>query len=84
MKRVRLEQATLDTCIADAQRERVVITRKGKPVALIVGVAGMDEEQLELSSSDKFWKLITERRKEKTMSRAKLERKIGSGIREVR
>jgi antitoxin (DNA-binding transcriptional repressor) of toxin-antitoxin stability system len=78
MKLVELEQANLDVCVNDAQRERVVITRNGKPVALIVGVEGMDEEQLELGSSDKFWTLIEKRRKEKTISRAELEQKIDS------
>ncbi len=34
----------------------------------MIGVEGMDTEQLQLGSSDKFWRLITERRKEKTMS----------------
>ena len=49
-----------------------VITREGKPVALIVGVEGLDEEQLQLGSSDKFWELMTGRRTQKTMSRAAL------------
>lgn len=52
---------------------RVVITRNGKPVALIVGVEGMDEEQLQLGGSEKFWNLIAERRKQKTVSRSILE-----------
>jgi antitoxin (DNA-binding transcriptional repressor) of toxin-antitoxin stability system len=76
MKVVGLEQTTLDSCVNEAQRERVVITRRGKPVALIVGVEGMDEEQLQLGSSDKFWTLIEERRKQRTVSRAELEQKI--------
>ena len=76
MKRIGLEQATLDGCISEAQQERVIITRKGKPVALMVGVAGLDEEQLELGSSEKFWTLIEARRKQKTLSRAELEEKI--------
>ena len=50
--------------------------RKGRPVALIVGVEGMDAEQLELGSSDKFWKLIARRRKQKGIRRAKLEKKL--------
>lgn len=41
-----LAQVTLDVCVKDAQRERVVITRKGKPVALTVGVEGLDKEPL--------------------------------------
>lgn len=76
MKMVSLEQAILDTCVNDAQRERVVITRNGKPVALIVGVEGMDEEQLQLASSDRFWRLVAERRAQKTISRDQLEQKI--------
>jgi antitoxin (DNA-binding transcriptional repressor) of toxin-antitoxin stability system len=76
MKKIVLERATLDGCVNEAQRERVVITRKGKPVALIVGVAGMDEEQVELGGSKKFWTLIEARRKQRTISRAELEGKI--------
>ncbi|MFQ5340217.1 MAG: hypothetical protein ACE5F6_01590 [Anaerolineae bacterium] len=71
-----LKQASLDVCVDDAQRERIVITRNGKPVMLIIGVEGMDEEQLQLGSSDKFWRLITDRRAQKTLSRAELEQRI--------
>jgi antitoxin (DNA-binding transcriptional repressor) of toxin-antitoxin stability system len=74
MKTISLEQATLDTCVIDVQRERVVVTRGGKPVALIVGVEGLDEEQLQLGSSDRFWELIAERRAQRTVRRAELER----------
>ncbi len=77
---VGLEQATLDTCIDEAQHERVVITRSGKPVALIVGVEGMDEEQLLLGNSNKFWKLVAERRTQRTMSRTELEQRINNTL----
>ena len=73
MKMIGLEGASLDTCVKDAQHERVVVTQDGKPIALIVGVEGMDKEQLELSSSDTFWRLIAERRGQRTISRAELE-----------
>jgi len=76
MKTIGLEHATLELCIKDARRERVVVTRKGKPVALVVGVVGMDEEQLQLGSSDKFWRLIEKRRKQKTIGRAELETRL--------
>ncbi len=76
MTTIDLKKTTLDTLIQDAQHERLIVTRDGKPVALIVGVEGLDQEQLELGSSDKFWKLIEERRSKKTVSRAELERKI--------
>ena len=74
MKTVSLEQATLDACVTDAQNERVVVTRAGTPVALVVGLReGLDEEQLQLGSSDRFWTLIAERRVQRTMSRTELE-----------
>lgn len=78
MIKIDVVQAKLDTAISKAQRERVVITRDGKPVALLIGVEGLDEEQLQLGSSDKFWRLIEERRAQKTIGRAELEKKIRS------
>ena len=76
MKTIRMEQTTLDACLQDAQRERIVITRDGAPIALIVGLEGMDEEQVRLGSSDEFWKLIAERRREVPLSRSALEQVI--------
>src|SRR5437868_776148 len=76
MKTVVLGKTTLDDCVRDAQAERVVVTRGGKPVALVLGVEGLDAEQLELGGSDKFWTLISERRQQKTVDRAKLERMV--------
>jgi antitoxin (DNA-binding transcriptional repressor) of toxin-antitoxin stability system len=77
VKTIGMEQTTLDACLQDAQRERIVITRNGIPVALIVGLEGMDEEQVRLGSSDSFWKLIAERRQQGTVSRDALEEEIG-------
>ena len=76
MKKVGLKNASLAVCVSEAQRERIVITRNGKPVALIVGVEGLDREQLELGSSNKFWELVTKRRTQKTITRSTLERKL--------
>jgi len=76
MKQIVLEKADLESCVSQAQQQRLVITRRGRPVALIVGVEGMETEQLELGSSDKCWKLITKRRKQKTVSRSKLEQRL--------
>jgi antitoxin (DNA-binding transcriptional repressor) of toxin-antitoxin stability system len=76
MKTVNLEQTTLDTCVNEAQHEHILITRNGKPVAVIVGIEGLDEEQFQLGSSNKFWELISERRQERTMDRAALEKMI--------
>jgi len=79
MKQIVLGKTDLESCISQAQQERVVIVRNGKPVALIVGVEGMDPEQLELGSNEEFWELITKRRKQKGISRGKLEKKLNGG-----
>jgi hypothetical protein len=42
----------------------------------VVGVEGLDEEQLQLGSSEKFWTLIEARRRQKTVGRTELERRI--------
>jgi antitoxin (DNA-binding transcriptional repressor) of toxin-antitoxin stability system len=54
----------------------VLITKKGEPVALVVGLDGLDAEQVELGSSSKFWNLIRDRRKEPTISRNQLDAKL--------
>jgi hypothetical protein len=74
MKTIQIEEATLDTCVDEAQSDRVIVTRNGAPVALVVGVGGLDEEQVRLSGSDEFWKLIAERREQRSLSRVELER----------
>ncbi len=81
MKTVVLEKSDLGACVEKAQRERIVVLRNRKPVALIVGVEGFDREQLELGSSDHFWRLIESRRKEKTISRDEIERRVKRRLR---
>lgn len=73
MKTIDAENTGLGASLDDAQRERVVITRAGRPVAVLVGVQDLDDEQLALCSSDEFWTMISARRREGTMSRADLE-----------
>ena len=76
MTTISVEQATLETCLEKSQRERVILTRNGKPIALLVSVEGLDAEQIELGSSDKFWKLMAERRAQFAMSREQLEEQL--------
>ena len=79
MRTVAVKAADLESCIQDAQRESLVLTRNGKPVALLIGVEGLDLEQIELGRSDKFWTLIRQRRGQKILSRAELEKRIAEG-----
>ena len=74
MKTIELGEAPLESCVADAQNDQVVLTREGKPVALLIG---LDEEQEQLGQSKWFWNLIAERRRQPTISRSELESRFG-------
>jgi antitoxin (DNA-binding transcriptional repressor) of toxin-antitoxin stability system len=76
MKTVDIQDTNLDACVLEAQSDRVIVTRGGDPVALVVGVQGLDAEQTQLGASDEFWKLISDRRKESTIKRSALEKKL--------
>jgi len=77
VKTLGIEQATLDSCVRKAQDDRVLLTRDGRPVAVVVGLSGLDYEQLAFGLSEDFWKLIAARRREPTISRSELERRVG-------
>jgi prevent-host-death family protein len=55
-------KATLSSVIDEAQQERVLITRHGKPTALIIGVEGEDLEDLLTRTDPSFWRMIEDRR----------------------
>jgi len=73
MKTLGMEHVTLDSCVREAQGDCVLVTRDGRPVAMVVGLAGLDQDQLQLGASDRFWELITARRKQRKVTRAELE-----------
>jgi len=76
MRTIGLQETNLAACVDEAQDEKIVITQDGKPVALVLGIAGLDAEQLELGSSADLWELIAHRRKQGTVTREQLEQKI--------
>jgi prevent-host-death family protein len=75
---VRDLQKSIKEAVESAQRERVVVTRHGKPAAVLLGVEGRDWETVVLETSSELWKLIEERRAEPTLSAEELERKLGA------
>ncbi len=76
MKVVRVGEANLEECVRDALRECIVLTHRGKPVAVLIGVKGLDLEHIELGHSDEFWSLMRQRRTQKAMSREELEKRL--------
>ena len=61
-------QKHADEVVTRAQKDRVVITRQGKPAAVLVGVTKQDWESVALQTDPKFWKLIRARRAQATLS----------------
>ncbi|MGH7136543.1 MAG: hypothetical protein ACREHD_12440 [Pirellulales bacterium] len=76
MKTVDIQEVNLEDCVDEAQQSGVLIMRNGAPAAIVLGIEGMDQEQVELGLSDRFWKLVADRRRDATLSRAELEKRI--------
>ena len=76
MKTVELAEAHLESCVADAQNEQVVLTRGGKAVALLIS---LDEEQEQRAQSERFWNLIAQRRRQPTNAIDLVWRRTASG-----
>ena len=80
MKVVALGEAknSLSAYVDDAQDDRVLVTRHGKPAALIIGVEGENFEDLMTRSDPDFWQMIEARRKaSKTLSAGEMRRRLG-------
>ncbi|MGH7253947.1 MAG: type II toxin-antitoxin system Phd/YefM family antitoxin [Nitrospiraceae bacterium] len=75
MKKATVEdlQKKANAFVTQAQKDRVVITRRGKPAAVLVGVGKQDWESVVLQTDPKFWKLIHTRRKQPTRSLAQVK-----------
>ena len=76
MKTLEVDQARLDDCLAQSQSEPLVLTRAGVPIAAIVSLNGLDEEQIELGFSSEFWNLIESRRRQPTITQQELDRRL--------
>ena len=60
---VREAQAQLSGLVERSQKERIVLTRHGQPIAILTGVKGKDLEEVLLAQDPGFRKLIEERRR---------------------
>ncbi|NUQ63629.1 MAG: type II toxin-antitoxin system prevent-host-death family antitoxin, partial [Pirellulales bacterium] len=51
---LREAKARLSEFVDQAQTDRILITRRGRPAALVIGVEGQDLEQVLLGSDPEF------------------------------
>jgi len=73
---VRDLQKNVTECVDKAQDDRVVITRHGRPAAVLVGVEGEEWEAVVLQTDPAFWKLIRARRKQSTISLRQIKTRL--------
>jgi len=80
VKLIGLKEAktNLSALVEGAQRQRILITRRGRPAALVIGVEGQDLEQVLLAGDVEFWKMIQERRRRgATLTSDEIRRSFG-------
>ena len=75
MKETTVERFSADPngFLRAAQQERVLVTRGGKPLALLVGLENKDQEDWDLEASPAFWRMIEQRRSRPTLPLRDLE-----------
>jgi prevent-host-death family protein len=59
---LRETKQALSEYVDAAQKERILITRHGRPAAVLVGVEGLDMAALFKAEGGDFWKAIERRR----------------------
>jgi len=57
-------KAGLSATLDEAQHDRVLITRNGKPSAIVIGVEGREFEDVLLMANPKFWQMIEASRRD--------------------
>ena len=81
---VRNLQKNVKKCVEQSQKDKVIITRHGKPSVLMIGVEGEDWEDIVLENDKSFWEMIHNRRKQSTISlkelRSRLNLNLQSGV----
>ena len=70
-------QRTIRRAVARSQKEPVIVTRRGKPAAILIGVEGMDWEDLLLRTDASFWKMIERRRRQRGVPLRKAKERLG-------
>jgi hypothetical protein len=80
MKQASAEQFAKDVngYLRTAQTEKVVITRDGKPLALVLGIGNKDAEDFGYMTSPEFWRMIEETRSQPTVPLKEVEAELFS------
>lgn len=77
MKMVPLREVKqqLSEYVGQSQREKILITKYGRPAALIWGVEGNDIEDVLTMTDPSFWRMIRKRRLQKAVPLGRVKRR---------
>jgi prevent-host-death family protein len=67
-----------EAVVGSAQSERILLTRNGRPSAVLMGIEDYDGEDLALARSADFWKMIEGRRRGREIPLAEVKATITS------
>lgn len=74
---VRDLQKSIRRRVDQCQKERVIVTRHGRPAAILIGVEGQDWEDVLPRTDESFWKLIERRRRQRGTPLEKVKERLG-------
>jgi hypothetical protein len=66
----------VDCYLMAAQKERVIVTRNGEPLALVIGIENKDAEDFHYMTSPEFWRMIEEARRMPTVALEKVRTEL--------
>jgi prevent-host-death family protein len=75
---LREAKALLSSFVDKSQTDRVLITRHGRPAALVIGVQGEELEDLLTMGNPRFWEMLAVRRRSpRGVPLAEVRRRLG-------
>lgn len=77
MKTLEANDVIRESFLNASEEDKIIVTKNGTPIGVYFGIHGLDQEQIELGLSDKFWKLMEDRGKEPRVSLEEVEREFG-------
>jgi PHD/YefM family antitoxin component YafN of YafNO toxin-antitoxin module len=69
-------ESSLEKVLKAAQKEKILVLRGDKPMAMIIGLEGYDAEDLCLATSAQLWQLIEARRQGPAISLAEAKARL--------
>jgi prevent-host-death family protein len=63
----------VDGYLTAAQTERIIVTRNGQPLAVVIGMENKDAEDFHYMTSPKFWRMIEATRRMPTIPLEKVK-----------